>query len=146
MSDGHRPARDEAFDADDFRSYLGLIQQTVSRMAAASAQAKGWCLTVTLAALGLAITASSWPLALLGLAAVLLFGSLDARYLREERRFRALFEQARLRNTSIYDMRTSHVVDDRCSWSSVLQSWSLWTFYGPLLAVAVGFFIGTVTM
>lgn len=146
MSDARLQEQDDSFEAEDFRAYLGLIQQTVSRMAAASAQAKGWCLTVTLAALGLAITASSWPLAVLALAAVLLFGSLDARYLREERRFRALYERARCRNTSVYDMRTADVADDRCAWSSVLQSWSLWTFYGPLLAVAIGFFIGTVTM
>ncbi len=146
MTDDHQSRGDKAYDADDFRFYLGLIQQTISRMAAASTQAKGWCITVTLAALGLATSTSSRPLALLGLASALLFGSLDARYLREERRFRALYDAARHHSTSVYDMRTSSVADDSCTWPSVLKSWSLWSFYGPLLVVAALALIWVVAM
>jgi hypothetical protein len=125
---------------EDYRKHLDFIQTAVNRMFSASSLAKGWCLTVGTAALGFALTKDSRSVALLGSFAVLMFAFLDARYLREERKFRALYEDARLGRVAVYDMRTGLYVepnspsyDKRCEWSSVLQSWSLWAFYGPIL-------------
>lgn len=119
-------------------------------MSTVSTLVKGWCLTVTTAALGFGITANSRGVALLGGLVVLLFGFLDARYLREERRFRALYEGARHAQVGAFEMNTRLYVEgdscdsslaSSCLWRSVLRSWSLWAFYGPLLLVAVAVLI-----
>lgn len=129
---------------EDRRQHLEFIQTVVGRMFSASSLAKGWCLTVATAALGFALTNDSRAVGLLGTFAVLQFSFLDARYLREERKFRALYEEARLGRVDVYDMRTSPYVekdharfDRQCQWRWVLKSWSLWAFYGPLLVVAI---------
>ncbi len=130
--------------ADDRRKHLEFIQSVIGRMFTASSLAKGWCLTVATAALGFALTKNSRAVALLGLVAIGLFGLLDARYLREERKFRALYEDAREGRVDVYDMRTATYIDSssaqfasNCQWRSVLRSWSLSAFYGPLLVVAL---------
>ena len=129
---------------DDRRKHLEFIQTVVGRMSTASSLAKGWCLTVATAALGFALTKNSRAVALLGFFAIGLFGFLDARYLREERKFRALYEDAREGRVGVYDMRTATYLDpssaqfaSNCQWRSVLRSWSLSAFYGPLLVVAL---------
>lgn len=131
---------------DDRRQHLEFIQSVIGRMSTASTLVKGWCLTVATAALGYAVTTNSRGVGLLGGLAVLLFGFLDARYLREERKFRALYEDARRGHLEVYDMETTRYVRDSsrdsslaatCLWRSVLRSWSLWGFYGPLLLVAL---------
>jgi hypothetical protein len=133
-----------ASSGEDLRKHLDFIQTAVGRMAAASSVAKGWCLTVATAAQGYALTKDANTVALLGVIAVAMFGYLDTRYLREERKFRALYEDARRGHVEAYDLRTSAYIDQddlkydaRCSWSCVLRSWSVWTFYLPLIAVGV---------
>lgn len=130
--------------AQDRRQHLEFIQAVVGRMSTASTLAKGWCLTVATAALGFALTRNSLSVGLLGGLAGVLFGVMDARYLREERKFRSLYDDARRGQVEVYDMDTRPYVEpgharfaDTCRWRSVLQSWSLWGFHGPLLAVTV---------
>jgi hypothetical protein len=135
---------------EDRRKHLELIQSVVGRMAAASSVAKGWCLTVATAAFGYALTKDSQSVALLAVGAVVLFGYLDARYLREERKFRALYEDARKGNAEVYDLRTGPYVDKGspkytapCAWPSVLRSWSVWTFYLPIIGVGLAVLVAS---
>ena len=137
----------EAF-GDDRRKHLEFIQNVIARMSSASSVAKGWCLTVATGALGFAVTQQSRSVALLGLLSVVLFGLLDTRYLREERKFRCLYEDARFGRVAVYEMRAHDYTvksaphyNDRCAWRHVVTSWSLWAFYGPLIAVAVAVFV-----
>ncbi|WP_222948685.1 hypothetical protein [Micromonospora chalcea] len=60
-------------------------------MSAASSSAKSWLLPVVTATYGYALTKSAESLALLGMAAVLLFSILDANYLRQEKAYRRLY-------------------------------------------------------
>lgn len=129
---------------EDGRKHLEFLQGVIARMSAASGLAKGWCLTVTTATLGYALTKRSCSVALLGVAAVILFGSLDARYLREERKFRALYNGVRSGQVDRYDMGTvacttkgSAIFDGSCEWPAVLKSWSILSFYVPLALVCV---------
>ncbi len=129
---------------NDRAKHLEFIQTVVARMAAASGLAKAWCLTVATAALGYAVAKDASHVAWLAAFAVLMFGLLDARYLREERKFRCLYEDARQGRVELFDMRTKTYGDrkdpsyDRgCRWWSVVRSWSQWSFYGPILLVAV---------
>ena len=135
---------DEVGAAEDRRKHLEFLQAVISRMSSASGVAKGWCLTVTTAALGYALTKRSDSVAVLAVAACLLFGSLDARYLREERKFRSLYNRARAGTVAVFDMSTagcterkSQFFDPMCGWGQVLKSWSIWTFYGPIVLLGL---------
>ncbi|MCP4383100.1 MAG: hypothetical protein GY798_17035 [Hyphomicrobiales bacterium] len=135
---------------DDRRKHLEFIQSAIARMSTTATLAKGWCLTVSVAALGFAVNKNSVGVGLLGALAVALFGILDARYLREERKFRALYDDARRNKIDVYDMGTlryaqpsSSSFTSACRWSGVLRSWSLWAFYGPLLVACAAAVVAT---
>lgn len=123
-----------------------MIQQTITRMAASSASAKGWLLPVITAAYGYALTSGSAQVALLGVGAAVLFGTLDTHYLRQERAFRALYRQAVDGHVTTYEMSNAPYfskpngdqADERqenCRWIKVLMSWSIAGFYLPLVSV-----------
>lgn len=76
---------------EDRRKHLDYIQAVVTRQSAASSAAKGWLLPIVTATFGFALTQHSWPLAALGMVAVVLFAYLDANYLRSEKKFRRLY-------------------------------------------------------
>lgn len=71
--------------------HLDYVQSIVARMAHSSTQAKSWLLPVVVATFGYALTQRSGTVALLGVAAILLFGYMDASYLRQERAYRRLY-------------------------------------------------------
>lgn len=76
---------------DDRRKHLDFIQATITRMSAASTTTKSWMLPVVSATYGYALVQKATSVAVLGIAAVLLFSYLDANYLRQEKRFRRLY-------------------------------------------------------
>lgn len=107
-------------------------------MAANSGLAKGWSLTVATAAYGYALTKPAWPVAVVGLLAIAMFGLVDANYLRQERLFRHLFDEARLERIDVYVMDTlAYRAADRCTWPSVVRSWSVRWFYGPIVLAGI---------
>ena len=132
---------------EDRRQHLEFVQTAVGRMFAASSLAKGCASLQPTAALGFASLRTLGRLRPGGFA-VLLFGFLDARYLREERRFR-FYENARRGQVETYDARTGPYTrkdphyDSSCEWRSVLRSWSLWGFYGPILIAAAAVIVRT---
>jgi hypothetical protein len=118
-------------------------------MAAASGLAKAWCLTVATATLGYAVAKDASHVAWLTIFSAVMFGLLDARYLREEKKFRCLYDDARYGNVELFDMyahrygdRKDSAYSKKTRWRSVIASWSVWLFYGPILLVAIGVLIG----
>lgn len=77
---------------EDRRQHLSFIQAVVSRMATASASAKTWLLPIVTATYGYALVSDDWYVAVLGIFAALVFGLLDANYLKQERAFRSLYD------------------------------------------------------
>lgn len=77
---------------DDRRKHLDFIQATITRMSAASTTTKSWMLPVVSATYGYALVQKATSVAVLGIAAVVLFAYLDANYLRQEKRFRRLYK------------------------------------------------------
>lgn len=124
--------------SDDRRKHLDYIQAVIGRMASNSGVAKGWALTVATASYGYALTRPAWPVAVVGVLAMVMFGLVDANYLRQERLFRHLFDQARLGRVDVYVMDTSgyHSVQG-CGRAAVIWSWSVLWFYGPLVITGV---------
>jgi hypothetical protein len=136
---------------EDLRKHLDLIQAVVTRMSGASSVAKGWSLTIATAAYGYGVTKHAVTVVLLGVGAVLLFAALDARYLREERKYRLLFDAARRGEVELYEMNAARycgslTVSETSSigWGSVLRSWSIRDFYG--LIVLAGILLTIVTV
>ena len=62
---------------------------------------------------------------------------LDSYYLREERLFRYLYDDARRGKVGVYSMNKNEY-SSKCKRRSVICSWSVLGFYGPLLLVGLG--------
>ncbi|GAA3325859.1 hypothetical protein [Paeniglutamicibacter sulfureus] len=132
------------YPSEERRQYLDFIQSAIARMSSASAVAKGWALTVAVATYGYAGTKHSVTVALLGVFALLMFATVDARYLREERKYRLLFDAARKGEVDVYEMNATeycHTLTsaqcDPISWSRVVWSWSVRDYYGLILLAGV---------
>jgi hypothetical protein len=123
--------------SEDQRKHLDFIQAVIARLASSSRAAKGWGLTVATAAFGFSATKAVPVLAGLGLMVVIFFGILDSYYLREERLFRYLYDDARQGNVEVYSMNKNDY-SINCKRRSVIRSWSVLGFYGPLLLVGLG--------
>jgi hypothetical protein len=113
--------------------HLEMLDGVISRIAGQGASLKNYCITLTTAACGFAITLQKPVVALLSLVPVVIFALLDAQYLRLERKFRAVFEDVRLGNWKTvpsFDMRTAGAL--KVSYWGALSSWSIVIFYAPL--------------
>lgn len=154
------PLAQPELSPEDRRKHLDYIQAVVTRQSAASSSAKGWLLPVTTAAFGFALTQHLWPLALLGVVAVILFAYLDANYLRSEKAFRKLYNTV-ARAERIVPRFTLDPTDadepladgtpEKTRWQklkqsylpewSVWRSWSIAPFYVAMLVLGVGVLI-----
>lgn len=123
---------------EDRRQHLEFIQSVISRMASASASAKTWLLPVVTATYGYALVSNDWWVATLGVVATLVFGLLDANYLKQERSFRALYDGvARGNPIPLYSLNPAVAAPvgrgnrwpDRQDWTS----WSIMFVYPPIL-------------
>src|SRR5262249_49649020 len=115
--------------------HLELVQAVVARMASNGAALKNWCITVTTAVCGFAITLQKPFVGLLALFPIIMFMLLDAQYLRLERRFRALFDSVR---TGDWEQMPTFQIGlnaaPKISYAAVVGSWSILSFYVPLAA------------
>ncbi len=143
---------------EDRRKHLDYLQAVVTRQSAASSSAKGWLLPIVTATFGFALTRGSWPLAALGMVAVVLFAYLDANYLRSEKQFRRLYNTV-ARSSRKVPLFTLDPVDAEepmsddapaiSKWKkavrkyvperSVWASWSIAPFYIALLLLGAGY-------
>ncbi|MER6168417.1 MULTISPECIES: hypothetical protein [Streptomyces] len=113
--------------------HLEFIQAVITRLASNSFLIKGWALTVAAALLAFTAKEANWGISFIPLAPIALFWLLDGFFIRQERAFRSLYEEARKGETSIelFSMDASRFVD-RESLTGVLVSSSLALFYGGL--------------
>ncbi|BBN45536.1 hypothetical protein MOKP4_45150 [Mycobacterium avium subsp. hominissuis] len=154
------PAARPELSPEDRRKHLDYIQAVVTRQSAASSSAKGWLLPVTTAAFGFALTQHLWPLALLGVIAVILFAYLDANYLRSEKAFRKLYNTVARAERMVprftldptdADEPPPKGTPEKTKWQkfkqayvperSVWRSWSIAPFYIAMLVLGVGVLI-----
>lgn len=122
---------------EDQRKHLEFIQAVIARLASSSNATKGWALTVAAVAFGFSATKAVPVVAGLGLVVVIFFGLLDSHYLREERLFRYLYDEARRGKVVVYSMNKNEYSSE-CQPRSVIRSWSVLGFYGPLMLVGLG--------
>lgn len=120
-------------DRDDRRKHLELVSAVVGRMAAESAAAKGWSITLAGAAFGVAVVRDKWYLILIGIVALVVFGIMDGLYLYNEKRFRALYTAIADQN-AVKPLSMDLSVLDTLKKKESFSSWSVIYFYGPLIA------------
>lgn len=147
-------------DPEDRRKHLDYVQAVIARMSSASSSAKGWLLPVATAAYGFALSQKMPSIALLGIAAVLIFALLDANYLTQERAYRRLYDAVARGTVSPFTLDPSSMEPDRNPgagrWSrlwrrvkrwmpawSVWLSWSIAPFYGALVIAGVLVWLGS---
>jgi hypothetical protein len=112
-----------------------MIEEVISRLATCSFQLKGWVVTLA-AALQVFLKGEAHPVYLFVPALpVIAFWFLDAYYLRQERLFRALFNEVRRKEgTADFSMDTRPFREAVGSVIQVAVSLTL-LFYGPVLIV-----------
>lgn len=113
--------------------HLEMLQAIITRMAGYGASFKSYCITVTAAVCGFAVTLQQPQIACIALLSILAFAVADAQYLKVERRFRALFDI--VRESGFEALPTFEIsltnAPERSFWVAFV-SWSILTFYGPL--------------
>lgn len=133
--------------SDQQVKHLEFIQNVISRMAANSFFAKGWAITVSAAIFGFAASRVAWGVAAVGLLPVVSFWWLDAFFLRQERMYRCLYDEARLPSTSVelFDLNARHYCDtETAKWWKVIHSTTIVAFYGSLFVAGVAVLIALI--
>jgi hypothetical protein len=133
----------EGWPSDARIKHLEFIQGIVSRLATNSFVTKGWALTVAAAIYGFAANHLNPWIAAVGFVPTLGFWWLDAYFLRQERLFRCLYDDARRPDTAValfsMHVRLYHS-NPFVNWRKVIFSITLVLFYGMLLAVGLAIF------
>lgn len=133
-----------AVSDEDRRQHLSFIQAVITRMSQASSTSKSWLLPIVTATYGYAITGKSILVALLGCLAVLVFGVLDANYLKQERAFRKLYDEVASGSPipafSMNPALASPAGNGANYWPdwADARSWAVAPVYGPLLLAGLG--------
>lgn len=122
-----------ALSADRIK-HLEFVQAIITRLGNNSFLLKGWVMTLTAAILALSAGRLSWQIALSGIVPLLGFWYLDSYFLRQERLFRALYEDARTPDSTV-EMLSMNVGPylARVTLAKVAFSQTLVLFYGALL-------------
>ncbi len=135
---GNQPLNEES---SAVQAHLTIMQGVIQRMADNSRSGKVWCVTLVAAVLVLVARTGNPHHALIAVAPVILFLTLDTYYLALERAFRVSYNdfvgklhQRRLALTDLYDVRPSGSVPRH--FLASFRSFSIWPFY-LLVAVTV---------
>lgn len=124
----------------DRLKYLEFLQAVITRHANNSFLIKGWSLTIVSAFFGLAISQDSLGLAVVALLPIAGFAWLDAYFLKQERLFRHLYNDAINPESSVplFAMDTTGFQEEATvRWASVLRSAPFRVFHGTILLIGV---------
>lgn len=127
--------------------HLDMLQRVIERMAAESARTKQFCL-LSIAALASTSSATGvWGLGLVAALLTLVFWGLDAMYLRQERWFRSLYDEARANPDTVdFVMTPASEVRVRHSISDAMLGWSVAFLYGGLILLCLGLTFSVASM
>lgn len=120
-------------------AHLEMIQAVIARMASNSFVVKGWSMTILSAVLALAVGSSNQTLVGIALLPIVCFWFLDAFFLRQERLYRKLYDEVRVKGPESIDFSMDATQFASCVGSTFRVGWSrtLWPLHTALLVVAV---------
>ena len=129
--------------SDDRRQHLAFIQDVITRMNSNSFSLKGLMITIIAALAALTVNDENKSTAVFYLAIalllVLIFWFLDAYYLKKERQYRMLYEEAVKEKAELYEMKVDGYY---VCYFEVLFSKTMWPLYLSMSVVLiVAFFI-----
>lgn len=122
--------------------YLEFIQNSINRMSSNSFALKGWSVTLIAGIFALATKDANQVYFLIAYVPIVTFWGLDSYYLKEERVFRYLYDQARVKDVNNIDfsMNIRNVINsgdkENVSWISCIFSVSEICFYLPLILIS----------
>lgn len=125
----------QVVDRADHHKHMDYVQAVINRLANNSFVTKGWALTVSSALLGFATSRSEPLLALIAVMPALAFWVLDTYFLRQERAFRAMFDDVAEKKIAGFEIKPSPYAAKQ-SWK-VAWSISLSLFYGAIIVVSI---------
>lgn len=119
----------------DKHKHMEFIQAAVNRLSHNSFLLKGWSVVLVSALFALSAVNSNMSFLFLAYVPVLVFWGLDGYFLREEKKFRALYDHVRkLDNAEIdFSMNTSKVSQGVPNWMACTLSKTLFPFHGVLI-------------
>lgn len=121
-----------------FHQELEHIQNIIDRQASNSFKIKGW--TVTLVVVALLFRTNNFQL-FAAFIPLIGFWYLDAYYLRQERKFRELFDWVRLNRDDtddhLFDMDPSRFEDKVDGTTQLMTTRSMFTFYGTIAGLLI---------
>lgn len=113
-----------------------MIQAVIARMAGNAFLLKGWTITLISAVYLLAAKDSNRVFVLIGFLPLLAFWILDAYFLRQEKKFRALYDDTATNQTEAvsFSMKVAPYEEDPRvgKYLSILFSQTLLVFYAPV--------------
>ena len=124
--------------SDDRRQHLAFIQDVITRMNSNSFSLKGLMITIVAALVAFTVNDDNRDTAVFNLAIALLlvviFWFLDAYYLKMERQYRMLYDDAVKDKAELYKMKAD---DYYVCYFEVLLSKTMWPLYLPIVGVLV---------
>ena len=116
-------------------AHLQTIQSIISRLTSNSFLLKGWSITLISAMFALALTTKNPSVVQLALFPAVMFWVLDAYFLRQERRFRNLYDYVRQQDPDLIDFSlTFEGIDTpKYTWLRAFLSHTLLLFHGAIL-------------
>jgi hypothetical protein len=127
--------------------HLEFIQNAINRMANNSFILKGWSVTLVTGIIGFSLVNPANKLIFLAFVPALLFWSLDAYYLRQERLFRKLYNDTiKSSKKGSFSLNVEKYKDSVSSWFSIMFSCTLLSLHGTisLLIIVIGILGGHV--
>jgi len=117
--------------------HLEMIQNIISRLAQNSFTYKGWAITLVAAVFIIWTNTSQYYLLLVALIPTFSFWGLDAYYLRQERLYRALYDDVRgmkdIPYENLFSMDTSPFNSQVSSWLEICWSKTIKWLYVPII-------------
>ena len=122
--------------------HLGMIQNTIGRLASNSFQIKGWSVVIVSALFALSAADSNRAFALLALFPATILWILDGYFLLQERLFRHLYDCVRIKadETIDFSMNTSDFTKLE-SWLGCCSSRTLSIFHGAVVISAISVYL-----
>lgn len=131
------------FDKEDFKAYLTMIENVISRMATNSFIVKGWTITMISAILALAVSKNlNYKVYIIAIVADISFCFIDCFYLRTEKLYRNMYKSVlnfknNLKQINFFNLDASEYKDKNTSPINVILSCSIWPLYLVILASIV---------
>lgn len=114
---------------DDQRKHLEFIQHIITRMNTNSFQIKKMAVTVIAAFIAIYVSQKETLFLIIPIIPLLIFWALDSYYLQQERKFRALYNDAVNEKISVYSMNIHKYKKGKYSFFNVFFSDTMFPLY-----------------